>query len=236
MSNYFKTDEVVLLGRTFEEYVGMFALDEATLQSSSILDAASGVSSFCAEANARGCSVTASDRIYTLSAGEIERKCRRDLDNMIMQLAGITENYVWDFFPNLDALRTQRERAYRGFIANYRQHGNRRYITTEYPDSRFADGQFDLALVSHFLFLYDDQLDYDFHKQTLLELLRIAREVRLFPLVNMRTERASAIAKMIADPAFSAYDIRIVPVDYEFIRNSREMMVIRPASSSPSAS
>ena len=232
MSNYFKTDDVVLLGRTFDEYVGMFALDEATLQNSRILDAASGVSSFCAEAAARGYQVTASDRIYSLSAGEIERKCRRDLDNMIVQLAGITENYIWDFFPNLDALQAQRERAYRGFIVDYRQHGSTRYLSTEYPNSRFATGQFDLALVSHFLFLYDDQLDYDFHQQTLLELLRIAREVRLFPLVNMRTERASAIAKIAADPAFSAYEIRVVPVDYEFIRNSREMMVIRPASSS----
>ena len=98
--------------------------------------------------------------------------------------------------PNLDALRAQREKAYRGFVADYRQHGHARYIETEFPNSRFADGQFDLALVSHFLFLDDEQLDYDFHKHTLLELLRIAREVRLFPLVNMRTERASAIAKL----------------------------------------
>jgi hypothetical protein len=227
--NYFKTDEVVLLGRTFEEYVGMFGLDQATLRENYILDAASGVSSFCAEANAREYRVSASDRIYTLSADEIERTCSRDLDNMIAQLAGITQNYVWDFFPNLTALRAQRERAYRGFVAEYRQYGHSRYITTEYPTSSFADGQFDLALVSHFLFLYDEQLDYDFHQRTLLELLRIAHEVRLFPLVNMRTERASAIAKLSADPAFASYDIRIVPVDYEFIRNSREMMVIRHA-------
>jgi hypothetical protein len=148
---------------------------------------------------------------------------------MIAQLAGITQNYVWDFFPNLDALKAQRERAYRGFVADFRQHGHSRYITTEYPNSSFADGQFDLALVSHFLFLYDEQLDYDFHRKTLLELLRVAREVRLFPLVNMRTEHASAVAKLSTDPVFASYDIRIVPVDYEFIRNSREMMVIRNA-------
>jgi len=235
MAGHFQTDEVVLLGRTFDEYVGMFGLDEATLRGNHILDAASGVSSFCAEASAQGYRVTASDRIYTLSADEIERKCSRDLDNMIVQLAGITQNYVWDTFADLNALRAQREKAYRGFAADYRQHRHTRYIMTEYPNSGFADGQFDLALVSHFLFLYDEQLDYDFHRRTLLELLRIAREVRLFPLVNMRTERASAVAKLQTDPAFSAYNIRIVPVDYEFIRNSREMMVIQSASLSPAS-
>jgi hypothetical protein len=227
--HYFKTDEVILLGRTFDEYVGMFGLDESTLRTSHILDAASGVSSFCAEANAQGYRVTASDRIYTLGADEVERKCSRDLDNMIVQLAGIRENYVWDYFADLDALRAKREQAYRGFVADYRQHGHSRYITTEYPNSGFADGQFDLALVSHFLFLYDEQLDYDFHRRTLLELLRVAREVRLFPLVNLRTERASAVAKLATDPVFSAYTIRIVPVAYEFIRNSGEVMVIRRA-------
>jgi hypothetical protein len=224
---YFQTDEVILLGRTFDEYTRMFALNEATLQSSHILDAASGVSSFCAEANARGYHVTASDRIYTLSPDEIEHKCSRDLENMIAQLAGITQNYVWDYFPDLDALRANREQAYRAFVEDYRQQGDARYITADYPKSNFAGGQFDLALVSHFLFLYDEQLDYDFHRRTLLELLRIARQVRLFPLVNMRTERASVVPKLSADPAFSAYDIRIVPVDYEFIRNSREMMIIQ---------
>ena len=227
--HYFQTDEVILLGRTFDEYVGMFALDEATLRDNRILDAASGVSSFCAEANALGYRVTASDRIYTLNADEIERKCSRDLDNMLVQLAGITQNYVWNYFPNLDALKVKREQAYRGFVADYRQHGHTRYITTEYPNSSFADGQFDLALVSHFLFLYDEQLGYDFHRRTLLELLRIAREIRLFPLVNLRTERASAVVRLLDDPVFAAYDIRIEHVDYEFIRNSSEMMVIRPA-------
>lgn len=229
MNDYFRTNEVILLGRTFDEYARMFALDESTLRHNRILDAGSGVSSFCAEANARGYRVTASDRIYDLSADDIEQKCSADLDHMLAQLAGITQNYVWDYFPTLDALRANREQAYRAFAADYRQYGNSRYVTTTYPVTGFADAQFDLALVSHFLFLYDEQLDYDFHRRTLLELLRVAREVRLFPLVNMRTERASAVTRLLEDPIFAAYMIRIDHVDYEFIRNSSEMLVIQRA-------
>ena len=205
----------------------MFRLDDATLRGARILDAASGVSSFCAEANAQGYQVTATDRIYTLTPDEVEQKCSSDLDDMLVKLSGVTDNYVWDYFPDMDALKAQRESAYRAFVADYRQYSHERYIPTEYPVSGFTDGQFDLALVSHFLFLYDEQLNYNFHRRTLLELLRIAREVRLFPLVNLRTERASAVTQMLADPVFAPYSISIERVDYEFIRNSSEVMIIR---------
>ena len=56
--------DVVLIGRTFDEYFNMFALSEFKPGAERILDVASGVSSFCAEANAKGHYVTASDRIY----------------------------------------------------------------------------------------------------------------------------------------------------------------------------
>lgn len=228
MSSYFQVDDVILIGRVFDEYARMFRLDDATLRGARILDAASGVSSFCAEANAQGYQVTASDRIYHFSADEIEQKCRRDLDSMLVQLSGVTHNYIWDYFSTLDALRMKREEAYRAFVADFRQHGNARYVPTTYPVTQFADGAFDLTLVSHFLFLYDEQLDYDFHRRTLLELLRVtAGEVRLFPLVNLRTERASSVTQLLDDPMFALYDIRIERVDYEFIRNSSEMMIIR---------
>jgi hypothetical protein len=41
----------------------------------------------------------------------------------------------------------------------------------------------DLAVCSHFLFLYSAQLGEAFHHAALHELCRISREVRVFPLV-----------------------------------------------------
>ncbi len=114
-------------------------------------------------------------------------------------------------------------------LATIANTGHDRYVTTTYPQTGFADQQFDLALVSHFLFLYDDHLDYDFHRRTLLELLRVAHEVRVFPLVNLRTERAAALTQMLSDPVFSPYQITIQRVDYEFIRNGCEVLIIRRA-------
>src|SRR6266498_4173048 len=73
-------DKVVLLGRTFEEYVRCFALDRAALRGQAILDVASGVSSFCAEAHAQGLDSTAFDLIYEQSLEEIEALCGADVE------------------------------------------------------------------------------------------------------------------------------------------------------------
>ena len=45
----------------------------------------------------------------------------------------------------------------------------------------FNNEQFHLVLSAHFLFMYSDRLDYDFHVQTIRELPRVAsEEVRIF--------------------------------------------------------
>jgi hypothetical protein len=42
VKSYLKLDDIVLLGRTFDEYCRMFRLDETLLANECILDAASG--------------------------------------------------------------------------------------------------------------------------------------------------------------------------------------------------
>ena len=219
-------DDVALIGRTFAEYHRLFALDN-TNADDVILDAAAGVSSFTAEANAQGYNVTASDRIYAYDAATIEAKCADDLTRVMALLPPVADQYVWDYFPDIPTLTAQRERAYQAFVADYRAHGPTRYVPTTYPHTDFAEDQFTLALVSHLLFLYDDQLDYAFHKATLAELLRVtSREIRMFPLVNLRYFRSPIVEQLMQDPDFAAHTFKIVPVDYEFLKGGDEMLVI----------
>ena len=60
-----------------------------------------------------------------------------------------------------------------------------RYIAGELPRLPFAEQSFQLALCSHFLFLYTNQLSEAFHVESVLELCRAAGEVRIFPLVSL---------------------------------------------------
>ena len=58
---------------------------------------------------------------------------------------------------------------------------------------------FDLALSSHFLFLYSEHLDYEFHLESILEMLRVAREVRIFPLLTLKNERSPHVERIIEE-------------------------------------
>src|ERR1044071_9909504 len=112
-------DKVVLLGRTLEEYRRYFALDLEKWRGKQILDVASGVSSFCAEANDAGLSVTAFDAIYNLPPDEIEPRCQTDLDHVADAVRDL-ETYRWNFYESIEKLRQFRERAYRRFLQDYR--------------------------------------------------------------------------------------------------------------------
>jgi hypothetical protein len=39
----------------------------------------------------------------------------------------------------------------------------------------FYDGEFDLTLVSYLLFAYQDRFDYEFHRDSILEIMRVTR-------------------------------------------------------------
>ena len=226
MGKKFDLKEIVLIGRTYDEYAHMFGLNDLDLKSEKLLDAASGVSSFCAEANAMGYDVTASDRIYGYPPEAIREKCAADLEMVMGKMPGLLDQYRWTYFQDVEALKRQRERAYRAFIGDYTVR-RERYVDTAYPASAFADGQFTVSLASHFLFLYDEHLSYDFHRETVRELMRItARQVRIFPLVNLRYQRSLFADRLAGELMRAGHEVEIRRVNYEFLQGGNEMMVI----------
>ncbi|MBF0553963.1 MAG: hypothetical protein HQK96_05315 [Nitrospirae bacterium] len=218
--------DIVLLGRTFDEYFRAFNLRDIDLKYEKILDAASGVSSFCAEAALREINVTGSDRIYALSASTIESKCAQDLELVMAQMPAVAHLYKWEYFKGVESLKEARQRAYKLFVGDFQRHGSR-YIACEYPATDFSNNQFTITLISHFLFLYDDRLDYEFHRETIKECVRItSKEIRVFPIVNLKGEQSPYIEKILNDEAFVDCTINIQTVDYNFIKNGNKMLVI----------
>lgn len=218
--------DIVLIGRTFDEYYKMFKISSIN-KNEKILDVASGVSSFCAEARVLGYDVTASDRIYCFSAEEIEEKCAKDLEITMEKMAEVKDLYKWEFFKDIKHLKMHRRKAYKAFIEDYKQNLGVRYVNTEYPKNSFKDNEFDIAFVSHFLFMYDEYLDYEFHKGVIKELARISsKQVRIFPIVNLKGEKSIFVNKLVEDIDYSNYKIEIVKVNYEFAKGGNEMLVV----------
>jgi len=220
-------DKVVLLGRTFEEYTRYFALEPAFLTGKSVLDVAAGVSSFCAEANEKGLNVTAFDLIYKLPADDIQARCEPDLDHVLKSIDGL-KTYRWEFYKSPERLRGFRERAYKTFLADYRLHRGRRYVGGSLPRLPFDDGQLDLTLVSYLLFVYEDQLDYEFHKQSLVEIMRVTRgEARFYPLVSFEARRCRYVEQLRKDPDLRHLVFEEVTTDFEFLVGSNNFLRVR---------
>lgn len=220
-------DKVVLLGRTFEEYARFFALDVPALRGRQVLDVASGVSSFCAESNARGIHATAFDRIYDFGADEIQARCEPDLEMVTRDIAK-AKTYKWDFYKSPDGMRAYRQRAYQTFLTDYRMHGAARYVTGSLPKLPFADGQFDLTLTSYLLFVYEEHFDYTFHQRSLLEMMRVTRgEARCYPIVTFEAKRSVYLDKLRDDPALAHLQFDEVTTDFEFLIGSNNFLRVR---------
>jgi len=212
-------DRIVLLGRTFEEYRRYFLLEPHELIGKKVLDAAGGVSSFCAEANDLGIKVTAFDPIYSLIREKIRERSDPDLDSVYKTIE-LVPTYRWAFYKNAGYMRALRERTSAIFFSDF-QTNPTRYVAGELPRLPFADGEFALTLVSYLLFAYQDRFDYKFHRDSILEIMRVTRcEARIYPTVTFEAQPSEYIPMLKSDPSLKAFEFKEIATDFEFLVNS----------------
>ncbi|HXJ16475.1 MAG TPA: SAM-dependent methyltransferase [Candidatus Polarisedimenticolia bacterium] len=220
-------DTVVPWGRSFDEYVRMFDLTEADLQSR-ILDCAAGPASFSAEMCRRGRSVVACDPIYRFSATDISRRIDETSETILRKTAETHERFVWTDMRSPDHMGKLRMAAMRQFLEDLPAGiATGRYQVCELPSLPFRDQEFDLALCSHFLFTYSDILMLDFHLASIREMCRVAREARIFPLLPSFGQAYSPHVQPVLDRLRAeSYHREIRRVPYEFQKGGNEMLRI----------
>lgn len=220
-------DQVVPWGRSFDEYCRMFALNDEDL-ARRILGCGDGPASFNAEATRRGSTVISFDPIYKWEAADIRQRIAATCDEILEQTRRNIGEFVWDAIRSVDELGRVRMAAMDAFLSDFTDgKADGRYVESELPTLPFADGSFDLALCSHLLFLYTDQLGEAFHHQSVRELCRLAGEVRIFPLLALGGKRSPFIDSTMADLRAAGHKVSIENVPYEFQRGANQMMRIR---------
>ena len=222
-----KLEKVVPFGRSLDEYRLMFDLSAKDLQKR-ILGVGDGPASFNAEGTAKGYKITSIDPIYQFDGGEIEQRFDAVVDNIINQVIATPNNWVWSYHKNPQDLKASRIKALEVFLKDYlqgKQEG--RYLAQELPDLSFKDRTYDLALCSHFLFLYSEQLDYNFHVAAIQEMLRVSKEVRIFPLLTLMQEVSPYLDNAIAHFDNLGHSTAMVKVPYELQPGANQMLVIK---------
>lgn len=224
----FELENVVPWGRSLREYVAMFALTEQDLQKK-LLGCADGPASFNCELSRQGGRVYSIDPLYQFESVQIAQRIDETYRKVLQQLEQNQADYVWQEISSVAELGEVRLAAMMMFLQDYplgKTEG--RYITGELPHLPFATQQFELALCSHFLFLYSTHFSYEFHLQSVMEMLRVAQEVRIFPLLDLAGTPSPHLSPLLAVLS-PKYYCEIITVAYEFQRGGNQMLCIRPA-------
>jgi hypothetical protein len=221
-----RLDQVVPWGRSLSEYRRMFDMSERDM-AMEILGCGDGPASFNAEMNALGQAVVSCDPIYAFSKEQIARRVEDTYVPIVEQVRLKAQNYVWTDFRDPDDLGRHRLATMRAFLTDFdagREAG--RYLPDALPALGFRDGQFDLALCSHLLFLYSEQLSLEFHEAAIRELCRVAREVRIFPLLALDCRPSPHIEPILDRMRQAGLVAELARVPYEFQAGGNHMMRI----------
>ena len=210
-------------GRSAVEYEAFFALADLPPRGR-VLDCGSGPSSFAAEWSRNGRFVVAADPIYRFSARDLLGEFEPTAARMLVGMRKARERFKWEFYGSPEDVVQRRRDVITAFIADF-QAGTRSgyYVSASLPELPFLPKSFDLVLCSHLLFLYSAEFDFEAHLAFLREMLRVGREVRVYPLLDM-DGRPSAHLEGAIQTLQASTHVELVPLSFEFRCGDSKML------------
>ena len=222
----FQLSSVVPWGRNMEEYKAMFLLNEEDMKKK-IAGFGDGPASFNFEAHCLGYDITSYDPIYQFTKNELEKRIEDVRAVVMKQMSENRENYIWTKIHSLEELEQIRMEAMKLFLNDFETGlSEKRYRYHELPECvPVENNYYDIGLSSHFLLMYT-QLGYDFHIKAINEMMRVCKEVRIFPVVDLDASQTDMISNVICELK-KKYTVEMKETNYQFQKNANKMLLIR---------
>ena len=222
----FTLKEIVPWGRSYAEYIDMFALTPAEL-THSILGCGDGPAGFNAALSRDGGQIISVDPLYAFSKEAIAERIDETFDVVIEQVRNNQHDFVWNTISSIEALGKARQGAMDDFLEDYTQGLKKgRYRCESLPRLSFQEHTFALALCSHLLFLYSEHLSAAFHLSAIKELCRVSDEVRIFPLLELSGQVSRHLPILLKQLAEDGYQTKLITVAYEFQKGGNQMLTV----------
>ncbi|NOT85462.1 MAG: SAM-dependent methyltransferase [Methylococcaceae bacterium] len=223
----FKLTEIVPWGRSYTEYVDMFALTKTDV-TKKILGCGDGPASFNALLTKTGGKVISVDPLYEFSQDAIAVRIKETFAVVIEQVRLNQQEFVWNKITSVEALGNIRLSAMEAFLADYPEGVKAgRYQQMRLPVLAFPEQYFALALCSHLLFLYSEQLSESFHLAAIKELCRVSAEVRIFPLLELDGQLSRHLPAVLQQLTADGYLTQLSTVAYEFQKGGNQMLMVK---------
>nr|WP_275432212.1 SAM-dependent methyltransferase [Staphylococcus sp. ACRSN] len=222
-----RLDRIIFIGRTFNEYIKMFNLNANMLRNKKLLDCPAGACAFASKGKAMGIHIKSCDIAYYFDKQELFEKGKADINHAMEGIKQTSNLYNWTYFNDIQELKQARNQAleacYSDMLINESD-----YLAVRLPDLPYENNSFDLLLSAHFLFMYAEHLDYEFHLACLNEMLRVAKdEIRIFPVVDLSGKPYQYLHEILTYINDLGHETELIKVDYEFQKNAHTMLKIK---------
>ncbi len=205
------------------DYQQIFALTDQDLQKKT-LDFASGISSVNAELYAQGQTIVSVDPNYRLSPKDMQVQARQILQDNITYLRQHLDSLPAPHAAFADTLIVQWRHSTEQFIADYelgKKQG--RYLTIDYSPFTKLDQTFELLLCTDFLFNSTQSLKSS-SQDIMNELCKLAVEVRIFPLPEVKTTVAAELGPIMLALQNRNFGVEIRAVNYPMRKDANAIL------------
>lgn len=217
---------LVLWGHSIKEYQDMFDLSPQQL-SGRLLDYGSGPSAFNVDMCKAGLSVVSCDPLFSLDKATLSSKTKLVFEDMLEKVRQTTNTFDFSQYGTFEQFIAKRRFGMSEFLADYllgKQ--QKRYLGIQDIRLPFTDFFFDLALSSHYLFSDMDNQDLSFHLNVIKELARVAKEVRIFPLIDCYGQPSSFLGPVLLNLQQNNYGVEVKSVNYSLQPQGNAMLRI----------
>lgn len=217
--------KLVSWGHHLDEYRDMFALSEDDLKTCRFLEYGASIGAVNAEAHERGVSLMTCDPLFMLEKSHLLFHVSSTFEEMVTGMAAEKAQFDFRYYGDFEALIATRRLGMATFFKDYEK-GEilRRYLPVQDGLLPFSDFSFDFVLSAYRLFADANATTVEYHLRTIRALARVAKEVRLFPLVDSDGQTSPLLGPVLLGLQQEQYGIEVREVAYQLQPKANAML------------
>ncbi len=215
---------IALWGQHLDEYKDMFALTDEDLNKS-FLEYNSGVSAFNHEVQSKASACVSCDPWYVLDKKSLREKIELNFNARLLELENNLSNLDVSRYGSFEKLVAYRRQGIESFFADFEEGlATKRYLPITVDELPFPDFNFDFALIANNFFADLDYQTVEYHISRIKELARVAKDVRIFPLVDANGEPSSLLGPIIMGLYQDNFRVEVKDVAYYLQHRGNAML------------
>lgn len=205
---------LALWGQHLDEYIDMFALSNTDLDKR-FLEYNSGASAFNTELTKRSLSCVSCDPWFDLHKQSLAKKIKLNFNERLKQLQDNSKNIDLTRYGSFENLIRYRQEGIDLFLEDYELGiKDGRYLAINGLELPFENFAFDFVLAANNFFSDLDFQTVEYHLTLIKELARVAKDVRIFPLVDTNGEPSSLLGPILLGLNQDNYGVEVRDVAY----------------------